>query len=297
MLLEPFADIIKFFTKKAPAQNSENKFLFIIASIIAICPIITAFCLVPFFDITANFQANRTAYVYQAGFTANILLLTGLIFIPAIGTFLADFSDKNKLLFIHGIQALTQTSSTLIPIITSILAVSYLAGSLNTNKIILAQSSHSGVFGWYFIPLIIGAIVFFVSALILLNGHNFNHLKSENATHPCFSIGYLGAKHLPFKACGYLQLFFVSIIFVSLFFGGYLNPFGTYVLPENFRHFEQIFWLLTKTFVAIFCFILINTTLPKAKCDKLLGVLYKVLLPLSLINSNVAILILYFTGN
>ena len=83
----------------------------------------------------------------------------------------------------------------------------------------------------------------------------------------------------------------------SLFFGGYLSPFGTYILPENLVFLEQTFWLLLKTFITILLIILIRASLPRLRYDRLLKFSYLVLLPLSLINLNISILVLYFRGN
>ena len=145
--------------------------------------------------------------------------------------------------------------------------------------------------------LFIGAAVFFISSLALLNRTPFDLSEAESELVSGYNIEYSGMKFALFFIAEYALLFLVSIIFVSLFFGGYLNPFGTYVLPENLLPLEQTFWLLIKTFIVILFIILIRAALPRMRYDRLLEFSYKVLLPLSLINLNAAILILYFKGS
>ena len=285
-ILQPVADAIKLLLKGDCTPKECRKFLFFTAPIVVFCPVLTAFCLIPF----------NSAFL-QTNFNISLILFSALVSIPVIGVFLAGYSSNNKYSLIGAIRSVAQALSFEIPMGACILAVAFIAGSLNINEIILVQSSVQGLFGWFFLPLFIGAAVFFISSLALLNRTPFDLSEAESELVSGYNIEYSGMKFALFFIAEYALLFLVSIIFVSLFFGGYLNPFGTYVLPENLLPLEQTFWLLIKTFIVILFIILIRAALPRMRYDRLLEFSYKVLLPLSLINLNAAILILYFKGS
>ena len=285
LLLEPFCDIIKIFSKHEYVQKRRN-FLFLAAPIIVFCPVLTAFCLIPF---NQAFKLTN--------FDTSLIIFFALVSISVIGRCLAGFSSENNLSLVGAARVVSKLIASLISIGISILAVSYTAGSLNIDTIIQAQSSTKGLFGWYFLPLFIGAVVFFISALILLNTGKAGFISAENSSLGAYAAEYSGIKLALLEISDYMLLFLFSAIFASVFFGGYLNPFGAYVLPENLHPLEQTFWFLVKIFIIVFCAFLVRTSLPKAKSDKLLELSYKVLLPLSLINLNIAVLILYLAGN
>lgn len=285
-ILQPVADAIKLLIKEDSTPKDRSKALFFAAPVIVFCPVITAFCLIPF-----------NCYFVQTNFNVSAVLFSALASIPVIGVFLAGFSSNNKYSLIGAIRSTAQALSFEIPMGVCILAVAFLAGSLNLDEIILSQDSTYGLFGWNFLPLFIGAFVFFICALALLNRTPFDLSEAESELVCGYNTEYSGIKFALFFMAEYALLFLVSMFIVSLFFGGYLSPFGVWVLPENLVFLEQTFWLLLKTFIVILFIILIRASLPRLRYDRLLEFSYKVLLPLSLINLNIAILVLYFRGN
>lgn len=290
-IFQTLADAIKLLQKEDCAPSKRRKVLFFIAPIIVFCPILSAFCLIP----TGNFPSN-TGFEGQNSIIPTIVLLLGLVSIPVIGTFLAGFSSNNKYSLIGAVRSIIQALSFEIPIGVSVLAVTFMAGSLNINEIIQAQSSSHGLFGWFFIPLFIGAAVFFISSLALLNRTPFDLSEAESELVSGYNVEYSGMKFALFFLGEYALLILISSFFVSLFFGGYLSPFGAFILPAPITPIEAIFWLFLKSFLVILFIILIRASLPRLRYDRLLTFSYKILLPLSLINLNIAVIIQYFTG-
>ncbi len=280
-IIQGFADSIKLILKEDCTPKT-GKFLYFISPLIVFCPVITAFCLLPPAVFYTKINTLPTAVLFLA-----------LVLIPLIGMLLAAYTKNTEYPPIETLRKITQILSVCIPLSISIFAVAFFAGTLNINGITLAQSSTAGLFGWYFIPQIIGCITFFICMLIFLNRMSLN---SENKLTPCHTAGYSGLKFALFIFSKNLLYVLFSIFFVCLFLGGYLNPFGTYVLPDFLIPLEQIFWLFLKTFFVIFFTILTENILSISGYDRILEFSYKILLPLSLINLNIAILIRYFTG-
>jgi NADH-quinone oxidoreductase subunit H len=72
---------------------------------------------------------------------------------------------------------------------------------------------------------------------------------------------------------------------VSLFFGGWLAP---WPFPAELGGFlgtlYGIFWFFLKTYFFVFVAIWMRATLPRVRIDQLMGMAWKVLLPLALVN-------------
>ncbi len=282
-IMQTVADAIKLLVKENCTPKASRKILFFTAPLIVFCPIISAFCLLP---LSGNYIPLNIA--------PSIVLIMALISIPVIGVFLAGLSSGNKYSLLGAMRSISQALSFEIPLGICVLAITFMAGTLNINEIILAQNGPYGLFNWYFIPQILGCVVFFICTLALLNRTPFDLSEAESELVSGYNVEYSGIKFAMFFLGEYALLFLVSLVFTALFFGGYLSPFGNWILPNSFVFLEQIFWLILKTFLVILTIILIRATLPRLRYDRLLEFSYKILLPLALINLNIAVLIRYF---
>ncbi len=284
VLLQDAACMLKLLIKEDYSPKKGRKILYFTAPLTIFCAVTTAFCLIPlggFYAVSDSFPSA--------------VLFIALLLIPAAAVLQAGYSSGREPL----ISAIRMTSNLFgygIPVIISILAVSFMAGSLNINAIVREQSSSSGLFGWYFIPQIIGCIVFFICAIVLLNHTSVNFSKTKNTLISDYTAKYSGLKYLLFVFSGYALALLISAFFVCVYFGGNLSPFGAYILPDFLIPLEQGFWFILKIFLAIFFIILTKISLPKPNHERFLEFSYKILIPLSLINLNITILIRYLAG-
>ena len=75
----------------------------------------------------------------------------------------------------------------------------------------------------------------------------------------------------------YLGLILISCMITTLFFGGWLGPFGAEWLPP-------IVWFGIKTFIIICFFVLLRAAIPRPRYDQLMTLGWKIMLPITLIN-------------
>jgi NADH-quinone oxidoreductase subunit H len=81
----------------------------------------------------------------------------------------------------------------------------------------------------------------------------------------------------------YVALFIMSAIMVTLFFGGWLVPFVE--LPDNiWGTLLGAISFFIKTYFFVFVAVWMRTTLPRVRVDQLMGMAWKWLLPLALVN-------------
>ena len=150
----------------------------------------------------------------------------------------------------------------------SLMGVVLMAGSFSMRDIVEAQSKL-----WFFIPQILGFIIFFIAGLAETHRLPFDLPEAESELIAGYHSEYSGMKFCMFFVGEYLGITLISTLIVTLFFGGWLGP----VLPP-------LVWFLLKVFCFIMVFILMRATLPRPRFDQLMAYGWKVLLPLALAN-------------
>jgi NADH-quinone oxidoreductase subunit H len=96
-------------------------------------------------------------------------------------------------------------------------------------------------------------------------------------------IGYFteygGTPFVAYLFAEYMNMFVVSGIAVTMFFGGWLMPFGIH--PPGW---VDPFVVLAKMMLFVSFFIWIRATLPRLRYDQLMTLGWKILLPLATLN-------------
>jgi NADH-quinone oxidoreductase subunit H len=145
-------------------------------------------------------------------------------------------------------------------------------------------------------------LLFYVASIAEVNRVPFDLPEAESELVSGYNTEYSGMKFATFFLAEYAGLFVLSALTVALFFGGYTSPFGG-TFMQNYGvadaiiqavklpaikplliNGEQIFWMLSKTYIFIYIAMLLRGTLPRLKPDQLMGFCWKFLIPLSLIN-------------
>lgn len=269
-----------------------DKTLFLTASIFVFAPIIMAWGIVPY--------SNKYMPVSSG---VNLLLFLSIMLLPVIGVTLMGIAGNNKSTLINTIRNSSLIISYEIPMMITVLGIVVLSGSLNINDIILSQSLTTGALGWYFIPSLIGTLVFFACMLVQIKSFpiDFGTLKNDLDEDNNKQV----IKPITLILAEYSAIFIMSLFFVCLFLGGYLPPFGFYlseIYEFNYSfnttavYFEQTFWLISKTFVIAFVLMWIRLMLPTFKPVKTVKFAWKWLVPLSIINFVIVCLVEYFFG-
>lgn len=288
--LQTLCDAFKLLFKEDKRPRCADKILFFAAPLIVFIPVMTAYATLhysPYFDLLKSH--------------VGVLLYIALLGVPLIGFILAGYASNNKYSLLGAIRACAQAISYELPLVMSALSVAILAGSLNLAEIINAQSGKFGLFEWFFIPSLIGFVIFLICAVAELNRVPFDLPEAESELVSGYSTEYSGMKFAFFFLAEYALLFLTSVFMVILFFGGYTSPFGVYIsklirLPEAFIYIEQIIWLFLKTYLLIFFIMLTRAALMRLRCDKLMNFAWKVLLPLSILNVFIVSFIRYIRG-
>jgi NADH-quinone oxidoreductase subunit H len=137
-----------------------------------------------------------------------------------------------------------------------------------------------------------------------LNRCPFDLPEAESELICGYNTEYSGMRFALFYFAEYTLLFANALFISILFLGGFLSPFGEYLstmfLPEKISefavYFEQVFWLFLKSFLVIFIIIWVRAVFPRMAAFDLLKFSWSIMLPLSIFNLFLMIIIKYLTG-
>ncbi len=216
-----------------------------------------------------------------ADFNIGVIYFFAVLGLSVVGLLVAGWSSYNKYSLLGGLRGAAQMVSYEIPLTLSVVGVVILTGSLNFSDIIAHQLAH----GWNLWWQILGFPVFFIAATAEINRTPFDLVEADSEIVAGPFTEYSGMRFGFFFFAEYVALFIMSAIMVALFFGGWLAP---WPFPGQLDGFAGtiygLFWYFGKTYFFVFVAVWMRTTLPRIRVDQLMGMAWKVLLPLALVN-------------
>jgi NADH-quinone oxidoreductase subunit H len=216
-----------------------------------------------------------------ADFNIGIVYFFAVLGLSVVGLLVAGWASYNKYSLLGGLRSAAQMVSYEIPLTLSVVGAIVLAGTLSFSELIEWQRQH----GWLVLWQIVGFPIFYVASLAEINRTPFDMIEADSELVAGPFTEYSGMRFGFFFFAEYVALFIMSAIMVSLFFGGWLAP---WPFPAQLDGFAGtlwgIIWFFAKTYFFVFVAVWLRATLPRVRVDQLMGVAWKVLLPLALVN-------------
>lgn len=284
-IFQPLADGLKFLFKEDPIPGSVTKFHYILAPMLSLIPALTTCVVVPF-----------GMYVNDMGESIPLILANidiGLLFVIAFsslgvyGVVIGGWASNNKYSFMGSIRASAQMISyelalgmSILPVLLWVSAPGVESG-LSLVNVVKAQDTV-----WFAIWQPISALIFLVALFAETNRLPFDMAESETDLVGGFHTEYGSFKFGFFFLSEYAHMFVGSAVFVLLFLGGWnflpgiANPWPAGI----FGALMSIGCFLGKTLFFIFFFVWVRWTLPRFRYDQVMHLGWKVLLPLSVVN-------------
>ena len=256
-LLQPIADGLKLLVKEDIIPEKADKWVFILSPIICLVPAFVVYAVIPF-----------SQHFYLANINIGILYIISISALGVYGIVLAGWSSNSKYALLGGFRSAAQMISYEIFLGFSIIGPLMLAGSLNTLKIVEAQS---GV--WFIIYQPLAFALYLIAGIAETNRIPFDLPEAETELVAGFHTEYSGMKFAFFFLAEYANMMVVSSMAVILFLGGWKGPF----LPG-------IVWFAIKVGAFLFLFIWLRGTLPRYRYDQLMRIGWKIMFPLCLLN-------------
>ncbi|HIH2763350.1 MAG TPA: NADH-quinone oxidoreductase subunit NuoH [Candidatus Azoamicus sp.] len=270
-LLQPIADAIKLLLKELIIPTKANKYLYIMAPVLAIGPSLTAWAVIPFNE---NFSI--------ANLDVGLLFLLAMTSLSVYGIIIAGWATNSKYALLGSLRSAAQTISYEIAMGFCFVGVLMLSKSMNLKEIVLAQ--YGGIFSWYWLPLFPLFVIYWISAVAETNRAPFDVAEGESEIVAGFHVEYSGIRFALFFLAEYANMILVSFLCVIMFFGGWLSP----ISPNNFigsylSIIPGTIWLIFKSSIFIFSFLWFRATFPRYRYDQIMRLGWKIFIPITLV--------------
>ena len=268
--LQPMADGIKSLTKEDVVPRAADQIVHFLAPILIVIAAFLAYAVLPI---------GRNMVIVN--------LNAGLLFFFAIGSmvelavFMAGWSSHSKYSLLGAMRAVAQMISYEVPLVLASIVVIMAAGSLSTVAIVEAQTGYSYTLPHWFVFTpwgFAGFILFMIAATAESNRSPFDLPEGESEIIAGYYIEYSGFKFALFFLGEYLGMFATSALAITLFLGGWAAPFSWLTWIPSYL------WFFAKLLTLIALFIWIRGTLPRLRMDQLMGMAWKFMLPMTLLN-------------
>jgi NADH-quinone oxidoreductase subunit H len=256
-ILQSLVDAVKLIGKESIIPAAVDKTVYKIAPIFIFTVTFMMYAVLPYGkDLSAVNLNLGILYFIAVSSTSTIAIL------------MAGWGSNNKYSLLGGMRTIAMVVSYEIPLAFSMLGIVMITGTLNLNEIVASQS---GV--WNIVLQPVAFVIFIISALAELNRSPFDMTEAEQEIVAGFHTEYTGMRFALFFMAEYANLFVVSALGVTLFFGGWHGP----ILPSWL-------WFMLKSYAMIFFILWIRWTMPRARIDKMMKFNWKFLIPLSIAN-------------
>ncbi|MBM7566521.1 NADH-quinone oxidoreductase subunit NuoH [Paenibacillus sacheonensis] len=264
-LLQSVADITKLLIKEDTIPRKADRALFILAPALAYIPAFAVLAVIPY-----------TNKLYFADINVGLLYYVALSGISTIAIILGGWSSNNKYALLGGMRSAAQMISYEVPLVISVVGVVMLSGTLNLRGI--GEQQGDWFWEWNFLPQILGFVVFIIAAVSELNRTPFDLPEAESELVAGYHVEYSGFRFAFFMLTEYVYVYAIAALTTVLFLGGWHAPF------PFLDWVPGIIWFLLKFTSIVFFLFWIRATLPRIRIDQLMGLGWKVLLPVAILN-------------
>ena len=298
-IFQPLADGGKLFFKEEIIPDVSNKFLFVLGPSLFMITALMSGVVIPW---GKDFIWNGQKIALQiTDIHVGVLYLLGVVSVGVYGIMIGGWASNNKYALLGTLRASSQMISYEIAMGISIIALIISAGGTLSLKEIV-ENQDVGLAHVVYQPL--GFLIFFICALAETNRAPFDLPETESELIGGYHTEYSSMKLGLYLFAEYINMFISSAVMSALYFGGYNFPFARELYAAMGWQEGSILISLTgalvyfiKIVLFINVFMWIRWTLPRFRFDQLMNLGWRYLIPLSLFNLVLTIVIEYFRGN
>jgi len=312
-LLQPVADALKLLVKEDFIPAQANKFLYFLAPALSMIPAMLTFAVIPFADTV---ELGKYVIPMQvADLNVGLLFIFAIASLGVYGIVLGGWAPNNKYAMLGGLRSAAQMVSYEISMGLAVIGILILFESVRLNEIVRLQGEL--IFGfipaWGIVVQPLGFVIFFVAALAEVNRTPFDLPEAEAEIVAGYHLEYSSFKFSMFFMAEYVNMMVAAGFITSLFLGGWQFPWLT---TETLRSVLSLSWLgvsipwlgtvltalfqmgvfVVKIWVLMWIFVWLRWTLPRFRYDQLMGLGWRVLLPLALLNILITAVVPFVLG-
>jgi NADH-quinone oxidoreductase subunit H len=291
-LLQSVADAVKMFTKEDIVPRAADKWVHLLAPIIATGPVMFMFAVVPW-----------ARGVVPADSNVAVLFVIAVSSVSAVGLMMAGWGSNNKFALLGAMRAVAQMVSYEIPAVLALLTIVLVTGTMSLAKLpdlqagipfmgntLSAYLPDLGL-GWFiFTPVgFMAGVIFYICVLSEGERTPFDIPEADSEIVAGYMTEYSGMKFGVFYIGQFLLNFVLSMVASTVFLGGWQGPGVAQLVSlggagEFFGGVLSLLYMMVKTWFLFFAMIWIRGAYPRLRVDQLMGFAWKFLLPLTLVN-------------
>jgi NADH-quinone oxidoreductase subunit H len=283
-LMQVFADVFKMLIKEIITLKNSDRLLYNLAPYMVILASILSFACLPI---------NKGMEIIN--FNIGVFFLMAASSIGVVGILLAGWSSNNKFTLIGAMRSGAQIISYELSVGLSILTMVVLTGTMSFSEIVEGQADGWNIFKGH-IPALIAFIVYLIAGNAETNRGPFDLPEAESELTAGYHTEYSGMHFGFFYLAEYLNLFIVSGVAATVFLGGWM-PFhvaGLNGFNAIMDFIPGFVWFFAKAFFVVFLLMWIKWTFPRLRIDQILKLEWKFLVPISMFNLLLMVLIVVF---
>ena len=274
-LLQPLADLFKLISKQGFRPENAIPMLYVLGPLLPVISGVMALAIIPWGDVQGGVG------FYGIDVPIGILYFFAVGSIGFYGLVLGGWSSGSKYSLLGAMRSAAQLISYEISMGLALLGVVMMSGSLSLVSIVHSQGDM-----WFVLPQFVGFLIFMLAGFAETNRTPFDMPEADAELVQGFMTEYGGMRFGSFLMVEYLEIIVVSGVAAAMFLGGWMGPGPSLLDP---------LWMLLKIFALVFLFIWIRATLPRLRYDQLMGLGWKVLLPLATLNELVTAVLVVVT--
>jgi NADH-quinone oxidoreductase subunit H len=259
-IFQPIADMLKIFTKEYITPAGADKVLFNLAPILAVAAVLAIWAVIPL-----------SSTVFGSNINVGVLYVIAVGAVGELGIILAGLGSNNKYALLGGFRAVASLLSYEVPMILTLLIPVMFAGSMGLNDIAASQKV------WNILLAPAAAFVFLLASIAENGRAPFDLMEADSEIVAGYNIEYSGLKFGMFYVADFLHAFTSSLVFATIFLGGWRGPAAEQIPVLGFVY------LLVKTAAVYFILLALRFSLPRFRIDQMMAVNWKYLTPLALI--------------
>jgi NADH-quinone oxidoreductase subunit H len=280
-ILQPLADGIKLLGKEDLIPAAADKPVFFFAPLVIFITAIVAVAVIPFGGTVQIF--GRDVNLYIADLNVGALFILAFSGIGVYGIILGAWASANRYSLLGGLRSAALVVSYVIVLGLSLVGIFLLTGSLSLRDIMLSQQTDLSigpitVSNWYILSQPLAFVIFMISAVAETNRAPFDLPEAETELVSGFHTEYSAFRFSFYFLGEYISMIVISLFASTLFLGGTSGP------GSGDYWGLGILWLFVKTILFLYFYVWLRATLPRFRYDQLMGLAWKVLLPLALLN-------------
>jgi NADH-quinone oxidoreductase subunit H len=226
-LLQPIADALKLMLKEDIIPTDADRAIFWAAPVISTFTGLTAFTVMPF-----------AKNIYIADVNVGLLVISAMSAVGILGIILGGWASNSHYPLLGALRSAAQLVSYEVALAFGLLSGVMAAGTLSMQGIVRAQMDR-GI--WFIFDnygfMIVPFAVYIIAATAETNRAPFDLPEAESELVAGFHTEYSGFRWALYFLAEYANIFVVSAVAVTLFFGGWLRPFANVKwleIPVNF---------------------------------------------------------------